>query len=341
MGRVTDEALRVVADGGILEEFAAEAVMDDMMTGETTPAQMGALLMGLRMRGETAPELAGFARSMRRHAAAVDVSRRPVLDTCGTGGDGSHSFNISTVAALVAAGAGATVVKHGNRAATSTSGSADVLEALGVSLDPGPKVLAAMVEEAGFAFLYAQSVHRAMRFAAPVRREMGIRTVFNLLGPLTNPARPERQLLGVYDARYLPLMAEALQRLGVDHAIVVHGDGLDEVTLAGVTQYVRVDGDHLEWGQLTAADLDLPPYPQDAIVGGNPAANAEICRRVLAGDHGPHRDVVLANAGMALWAARLADAPASGVALARTSIDSGRAASVLKRLCQLSVETPS
>ncbi len=339
MGRATEEALKVVADGGILEEFAAEAVMDDMMTGETTPAQMGALLMGLRLRGETAPELAGFARSMRRHAAAVEVSRRPLLDTCGTGGDGSHSFNISTVAALVAAGAGATVVKHGNRAATSTSGSADVLEALGVSLEPGPEVLAAMVEEAGFAFLYAQSVHRAMRFAAPVRREMGIRTIFNLLGPLTNPAGPERQLLGVYDARYLGLMAEALQRLGVDHAIVVHGDGLDEVTLAGVTQYVRVDGDYLESGQLTAADLGLPPYPKDAIVGGSPATNAEICRRVLAGDHGPHRDVVLANAGMALWAARLATTPASGVALARGSIDSGRANAVLERLCQLSRAT--
>ncbi len=340
MGQATAEALRVVADGGILEEFLAESVMDDIMTGETTPAQMGALLMGLRIRGETAAELAGFARSMRRHAATVEVSRRPLLDTCGTGGDGSHSFNISTVAALVAAGAGATVVKHGNRAATSTSGSADVLEALGVSLDPGPEVLAAMLEETGFAFLYAQSVHRAMRFAAPVRREMGIRTVFNLLGPLTNPAGPERQLLGLYDARYLPLMAEALLRLGVDQAIVVHGDGLDEVTLAGVTQYVRVDGDRLESGRLTAADLDLPSHPLDAVVGGSPAANAEICRRVLAGEHGPHRDVVLANAGVALWAARVASSPASGVALARESIDTGRAAWVLERLGQLSSQAP-
>jgi anthranilate phosphoribosyltransferase len=336
MGSAIANALAKLAEGQPLDAALAESVMDEVMGGQATSAQIGAILMALRMRGESAAEISGFARSMRRHAVPVAVARRPLLDTCGTGGDGSHSFNISTVAALVVAGAGVTVAKHGNRSATSKAGSADLLEALGVALSPEATVLSRMIDEAGFGFLFAQSVHTAMRHVAPARRELGVRTVFNLLGPLTNPLQPEYQLIGIFDAARLKLMAEALADLGVDHGVVVHGDGLDEVTVSGVTQWARVDRGQLSFGTWTPEELGVSRYPKSALVGGDAEKNAILCREVLSGENGPYREVVLANAAVALWAARAVDDPRSGVKLAAESIDSGRAEAVLNRIRELS-----
>ncbi len=339
MAITINEILHKLSDRQRLDAVTAEQTMDAIMQGTASPAQIGAVLMALRLRGETAEEISGFARSMRRHATPVVVGRRPLLDTCGTGGDGSHSFNISTVAALVAAGAGATVIKHGNRAASSKSGSADLVEALGIELDPSPELLERMVNEAGFGFLFAQAVHTAMRHAAPVRRELGIRTVFNLLGPLTNPASPEYQVIGVFAPDRLTLMAEALAHLGVDRAVVVHGAGMDEVTLAGTTRYVLVEHGRLTEGEWTPADLGLPRYAKEDVVGGDAYRNAEVCLDVLQGQASPYLDVVLANAGVALWVARLASSPAEGVRCARETVLSGRAARVLATLKALS-ESP-
>ncbi len=332
------KALARLAEGGRLDQTEAERVMDVIMVGEATPAQIGAMLMALRIRGESAEEVSGFARSMRNHAVPVAVPRRPIVDTCGTGGDGSHSFNISTVAALVAAGAGATVVKHGNRGASSKSGSADLLEALGIDLRPEPAILIRMVEETGFGFLFAQSVHTAMRHAAPVRNELGLRTVFNLLGPLTNPASPDYQVIGVFDPDRIALIAQALVHLEVDRAVVVHGDGLDEVTLSGTTQYTLVDRGHLVQGQWTPTTFGLPTYAKAAVQGGDPSVNAAICIRVLAGEPGPYLDVVLANAAVTLFASRIARDLIEGVERARESVVSGRARGVLDQLRKISAE---
>lgn len=341
MSSVIAETLARLADGEHLSAAAAEQVMDAVMAGEASPAQIGAILMALRLRGESAEEISGFARSMRNHALSVLIPRRPVVDTCGTGGDGSHSFNISTAAALVAAGAGATVIKHGNRGASSKSGSADLLEALGIQLNPTRQTWTQMVEETGFGFVFAQSVHTAMRHAGPVRKELGIRTVFNLLGPLTNPASPEYQVIGVFDADRIALMAEALVHLQVDRALVVHGDGLDEVTLSGVTDYALVDGGAIVHGQWTPDSFGLPWYPKAAIRGGEPAFNADICLGILANETSAYSDVVLANASVALLAARMVADLKEGVRLARDAITSGRAAKILQQLQEMSEITHS
>lgn len=330
------DALARLATGESLDMASAEAVMDQIMAGEATPAQIAGVVMAMRVRGETAAEVSGFARSMRRHARAVVVDRRPLLDTCGTGGDGSHSFNISTAAAFVVAGAGVTVAKHGNRGASSKSGSADLLEALKVSLTPDPELFQVMISEAGFGFIFAQSVHPALRHAGPVRRELGVRTIFNVLGPLTNPASPEHQVIGVFDREWIGLVAAALVELDIDQAIVVHGDGLDEVTLSGTSEYARVDRGVITFGIWTPEDFGLMAHPKGAIVGGEARVNAEICLRLLRGEPGPYRDVVLANAAVALWAARKVDNVRQGVELAQQALDSGRALSVLTRLQQLS-----
>ncbi|CAB1129167.1 anthranilate phosphoribosyltransferase [Candidatus Hydrogenisulfobacillus filiaventi] len=330
-------ALAALTEGQRLTEAEAETLMDRIMEGAATPVQIAGILIALRMRGETVEELTGFARAMRRHAAPVAVQRRPVIDTCGTGGDRSFTFNVSTVAALVAAGAGVTVAKHGNRSASSRSGSADLLESLGVNLALPPAVMGELVDEVGFGFLFAQNVHTSMRYAAGPRRELGVRTVFNILGPLTNPVAPEMQLLGVFAADWVEPLAEVLRRLGTRRAMVVHGaGGLDEVSLAGPTRYALVDGDQVRSGELTPEDLGLPRYPVEAMRGGDPAANAAICRRVLAGEAGPHLDMVLANAGVALFVAGAAADPREGVELARASIAGGRARTVLDRLVERS-----
>ncbi|MDA8192721.1 MAG: anthranilate phosphoribosyltransferase [Thermaerobacter sp.] len=332
MSRIVDY-LGPLSEGQPLSEEQARGLMDAIMQGEATSAQIGGILMALRVRGETIDELTGFARAMRAHAVPVRVTRRPLLDTCGTGGDRSQTFNVSTVSALVVAGAGVPVAKHGNRSATSRSGSADLLEALGVDIAQDADRVAALVDEVGFGFLFAQAVHTSMRHVAPARRELGVRTVFNVLGPLTNPADPERQLLGVFDAQWVRPIAEVLQRLGADRAMVVHGHGgLDEVSLSGPTQYGLVDGGEVREGTITPDDLGLPSYPAGSFAGAEPAANAKIAWQVLAGVPGPHLDLVLANAGTALYVGRAAATLREGVELARDAITCGHAAGVLESL---------
>ncbi|MCY0877895.1 MAG: anthranilate phosphoribosyltransferase [Firmicutes bacterium] len=327
-------SLEALSRGELLEEPRAYALMDSIMRGEATPVQLAGILMALRVRGETVDELTGFARAMRDHAVAVPVHSRPLMDTCGTGGDGSQSFNVSTVAAFVVAGAGLKVAKHGNRAATSRSGSADLLEALGVKLFTNPEDVARLIDEVGFGFLFAQSVHTSMRYAGPTRRELGVRTVFNILGPLTNPCAPDYQLVGVFHESWVRPVAEVLGRLGIRKAMVVHGHGgLDEVSLSGPTHYAVVDEGGVTEGVMTPDDLALPKYPPAAFQGGDPAHNAAICRHVLLeGERGPQRDLVVANAGVALYVSGQARTLKEGVQLAEDVINEGRAARVLEAL---------
>lgn len=327
-------SLEALGQGERLTVDQAYQLMDAIMQGQATPAQIGGVLMALRVRGESVDELTGFARAMREHATPIPLATRPVIDTCGTGGDRSFTFNVSTVSALVVAGAGMPVAKHGNRSATSQSGSADLLEALGIPLQTDPEEVAASIAAVGFGFLFAQQVHTSMRHAGPTRKELGVRTVFNVLGPLTNPCAPEYQLLGVFDAALVVPMTEVLNRLGTQRAMVVHGHGgLDEVSLSGPTQYGLVDHGVMSFGTLTLADLGLPSYPAGAFRGGDPAANAQICREILLQRvPGPFRDLVLANAGLALYVSRLAATPFDGVRMAQASIDEGRAAGVLESL---------
>lgn len=336
------DSLEVLGQGAPLELEQAYQLMNAIMQGEATPAQVGGVLMALRVRGETVDELTGFATAMREHATPVAIQTRPVMDTCGTGGDRSFTFNVSTVSAFVVAGAGVRVAKHGNRSATSKSGSADLLEALGIPVQTESHVVSALIEEVGFGFLFAQQVHTSMRHAGQTRRELGVRTVFNVLGPLTNPCAPEYQLLGVFDASFVVPMTEVLNRLGVERAMVVHGHGgLDEVSLSGPTQYGLVDRGVTSFGTLTPDEMGLPTYPPGVFRGGDPSTNAQICRDILYhGVRGPLRDVVLANAGVALYVAGEAALPADGVRLARTSIDSGRAAGVLDALIARVGNTP-
>ncbi len=325
--------LVVLSQGGKLDENEAYALMDAIMNGAATPVQVSGILMALAIRGETVDELTGFARAMRAHATPVQVKTRPVLDTCGTGGDRSFTFNVSTVSAFVAAGCGVHVAKHGNRSATSKSGSADLLEALGIRINQSPGEVARLVDEVGFGFLFAQQMHTSMKFAAQPRKELGVRTVFNLLGPLTNPAHPEYQLLGVFSESWVRPVTEVMSRLGLKRAVVVYGSGgLDEVSLSGPTLYGLTEGDSVQFGQWEPSDLGLPSYPKEAFRGGDPAINAKICYEVLQGQPGPYLDIVLANTGVSLYACGAADSPQSGVALARESITSGQARGVVEEL---------
>jgi anthranilate phosphoribosyltransferase len=277
------------------------------------------------MKGETADEITGMARVMREKSSRIDVDG-DLLDTCGTGGDGSGSFNVSTAAAFVAAGAGARIAKHGNRAMTSQSGSADVLEALGARIDLTPEQVKACIEGVGFGFMFAQAFHPAMKFVAPLRREIGIRTVFNLLGPLTNPAGASRQVLGVPRVDLVETVAAALQRLGSAHALVVHGeDGLDEVSIAGPTQVAELVDGGIRRYTIAPADAGLAPQDIAGVAGGSPNENAQALTLVLEGTPGPLRDFVLINAGVALVAADLAANLKDGVRMAAESIDSGAA----------------
>lgn len=338
MSQTIRESLDLLSGGHYLDDQQAYRLMDAIMAGEATPAQIGGVLMALRVRGESVEELTGFARAMRDHATPIPAQHRPLIDTCGTGGDRSFTFNVSTVSAFVVAGTGLHVAKHGNRSATSKSGSADLLEALGVSLTVEPDRVAALIDDVGFGFLFAQNVHASMRHAGPVRRELGVRTVFNLLGPLTNPSAPEYQLLGVYGAEWVRPLAEVLGRLGVRRAMVVHGHGgLDEVSLSGPTRYSLVDGGAVSDGEFTPEQLGLPTYPPGSFVGGEPAVNAAICREILAsGAGGAYLDMVLANAGVALFVGERVASPEDGVALARAVIKDGRAVAMLERLIQAS-----
>jgi len=325
---------RVVA-GIDLTAAETEVAMAAIMDGEATPAQVSAFLVGLRMKGETAEELLGAARAMRSRVAAVEAPPGPVLDTCGTGGDGAHTFNISTAAAIVAAACGVKVAKHGNRSVSSRCGSADVLEALGVNLALPPDILSKALSEIGIAFLFAPNLHPAMRHAAGPRREIGIRTVFNLLGPLTNPAGATHQLVGVYDQSRVEQVAETLGSLGARRALVVHGDpGLDEISICGPTLVAQWDEAGLRTYTVTPEELGIQPAPVDALRGGDAAHNAALLRGVLTGEPGPLRDAVLVNAGAALVAAGAAEDVREGVTLAAQAVDSGRAMATLEALVE-------
>jgi len=330
------DALDRVVRGGDLDMETARAVMDRVMEGAATPAQIGAMLAALRTKGETVDELAGMVSSMRDHATPVHLDVDAV-DTCGTGGDGSGTFNISTAAAFVVAGAGCPVAKHGNRAASSRCGSADVLEALGVAIALPPDGVRRCVEEANIGFLFAAAFHPAMRHAAAVRSELGIRTVFNVLGPLANPARVRYQSLGVGDPALAGVMARVLHRLGLRRALVFAGpDGIDELGLAGPARCHDVSLDGVRDFDLDPRSLDLPHAPLAALRGGDAGENAARIRAILGGEPGPGRDVVVLNAAAALVAAERTPGFAEGLEQAREAIDSGSARRCLDDLVRVS-----
>ena len=325
--------LRRVLEGGELSRAQARAVMTAIADGEGTPAQLGAFLAALRLRGERYEELVGFAQVMRKKLVAVRVPRGPLLDTCGTGGDGHGTFNISTTAAFVAAGAGAVVAKHGNRGVSSKCGSADVLEALGVRTELTAAQAARCVATAGIGFLFAPAFHPAMKALAPIRRELGVRTVFNALGPMSNPAKPRRQLMGVYAESLLEPVARALGELGSVRALVVRSqDGLDELSLGAPTLVADWDGRRVRRYSVDARSLGLRRAPIRALAGGDARLNAKLSLEVLSGRRGPRRDVVALNAAAALVAAGLAADLKRGLQLANQSLESGRAMGALEAL---------
>jgi anthranilate phosphoribosyltransferase len=320
--------------GEDLTDEQAHSMMERMMSGAATVVETTAYLTLLAQKGETVQELYGSARAMRSFAVSLQTSG-PVLDTCGTGGDHSGSFNISTAAAIVAAAGGCKVAKHGNRAASSQTGSADVLAALGVPLDLSPEQSAACLEDVGFCFLFAQSYHPAMKHVAPIRRELGYRTVFNMLGPLTNPAHPEMQVIGAPSADIARKMAHALALLGTRHALVVHSlDGLDELSVSAPTRVYEVLNDRVRTYDTSPEAVGLARYGRDEIKGGDAAYNADLIRNIFQGKRGATRDVVAFNAGAALYLCDKADDLATGVQLACELIDSGAAASALDRIMQ-------
>jgi anthranilate phosphoribosyltransferase len=324
-------ALGAVVDGRTLSLDEARDAMGSVMDGEATPALLAALLVALRMRGETVDELAGFATAMRDRVTRVDAPEG-IVDTCGTGGDNSGTFNISTAAALVVAGTGVPVAKHGNRAITSRSGSADVLDALGVRIDHDAASAGVALRELGFAFLFAATFHPAMKHAGPTRREIGVRTAFNLLGPLTNPAGARRQVIGVADPLAAPRMAAVLHRLGVDRAFVVGGAGIDELPLDGSGTIHDVSAEGVSERAVDAVALGLPRASNVKLAGGSPEENATIIEAILRGEPGARRDVVVLNAAAGLVVAGVADDLEGGIDRAALTIDSGLALELLGRL---------
>jgi anthranilate phosphoribosyltransferase len=329
------KAISALVSGQSLTMDQAAQVMEEIMEGKVTPAQFGAFVTALRLKGETVEEIAGLARTMRAKAIPVKASG-PVVDTCGTGGDGSATFNISTTAAFVVAGAGLKVAKHGNRAMSSQSGSADVLEALGVKIDLTAQQVEKCLEEVGIGFMFAPAFHPAMKYAAAPRREIGIRTVFNILGPLTNPARANSQVLGTADGSLLEKMALVLKNLGCSHALVVHGeDGLDEVTNTAKTQICELKDGQIKSSTVSPEDFGLPRASPDSLNGGTAEQNAARLRSVLSGVSGPAKDVVLMNAGAALLAGDRVASLESGIDLAREAVDNGRALAKLEELIKL------
>jgi anthranilate phosphoribosyltransferase len=331
------EALDRLLGGEDLSRGEARDVMDQIMRGEATPAQIGAFLAALRMKGEGVEEVAGFAEAMRAHVLPVRPEREDVIDTAGTGGDGARTLNISTAAALVAAAAGAGVAKHGNRAVSSASGSADVLEALGFSLELEPEAIAESIDRLGFGFLFAPLHHPAMRHAGPVRRELATRTVFNILGPLTNPAGVRGQVVGVYSAALVPTIAGVLAALGARRAIVVHGaGGIDELSPAGPNLLCEVVLGEIRETRMDPAELGVPRCRPEDLAGGTPVENAEAIQAIFAGAPGPKRDAVLLNAAAALVVAELAEDLAEGLAGAIRALDSGAAAERLEELARFS-----
>lgn len=332
------DAIKAIVVGRDLSQDEAAAVMEQVMSGEATPAQIAAFLTGLHIKGETDAEIAGMAEIMRAKAVRV-YHDGPVLDTCGTGGDSANTFNISTAAAFVAAGAGATVAKHGNRAMSSKCGSADVLEGLGVNIELDAEGVTRCLHDAGIGFMFAQKFHPAMRYVGPIRREIGIRTVFNVLGPLTNPAHAEYQVLGVASAALAEKLARALSRMGSRHALVVHGtDGVDELSLSAPSLIWEVRaGAEPQRQEITPEELGLERAERSTILGGSVADNVEIVRGILSGElSGPRRDIVLLNAAAALVAAEQAENMIEGIAAARATIESGAATLRMEQMVRAS-----
>lgn len=332
------EAIARVVDGYALTPEEAEAVMREILAGSPTPSQFGALMVALRMKGETPEELAGFAGAMRANVTRV-TTPTPVVDTCGTGGDGAQTFNISTVAALAVAAAGQPVAKHGNRAMGSQCGSADVLEGLGVNIQLGPDRVAASIAATDFGFMFAPLYNPSMRFASPLRREIGVRTAFNLLGPLTNPAFARHQLLGVPNYTSGEKLSQVLALLGTTHALVVCGEGsMDELTLTGASEVWEVRQGAVQRYAVTPEDFGMQRCPRSALRGGDVATNVAIMRRVLNGEAGPLLDVVLLSAGAALYAADAVPTIQEGIARARTAIISGAGTTTLERVIAFGAE---
>jgi len=322
----------LVQGKNLTRDMAAEA-MRTLMQGEATQAQIGAFLVALHMKGETVEEITGFAETMRAMATRVETRRRPLVDTCGTGGDHSGTFNISTAAAFVVAGAGLAVAKHGNRSATSKCGSADVLEALGVNIGAAPEQVGKCIDEVGIGFLFARALHSAMKHVAGARSELRIRTVFNILGPLTNPAGATGQAMGVFDAKLVEPLAHVLANLGCRHAFVVAGsDGLDELTLAGPSLVAEAFGGEVKTYEISPNGFGLQQASQETLLGGDASRNAALLRSVLEGARGPHRDIVVLNAAAAIMAGEGALDWASGIQAAQGSIDSGAALTKLEAL---------
>jgi anthranilate phosphoribosyltransferase len=338
--RVVTAALDSVASGHDLSADQTAEVLREIMAGEVAQTQIAGFLMALRTKGETVDELTGLASAMRGLALRVHARAENLLDTAGTGG-GRRSFNVSTTAALVAAGAGCFVAKHGNRSATSLSGSADLLEALGARIDLEPEAVARCIDEAGFGFMFAPAHHRATRTVVGVRSELAVRTIFNFLGPLTNPAGASRQLIGVSDGRYLERMAGALAQLGVDRALVVAAeDGLDEISASAPTRIVEVNGTEISAYTVSPQELGVHSADGEPSPGGTPQENAAIARAVLDGEPGGARDLTLINAGAAIYAAGAAASIADGVELARAVVDDGRAKLALERFVAATHELP-
>ncbi len=326
--------IRDLQAGHEISGAAAETVFGAIMQGEATQAQIAAILTGLSIRGESAAVVAGAARAMRAAATNITPQATGLIDTCGTGGDGAKTFNISTAVSLVVAACGVPVAKHGNRAMSSKSGAADVLDALGVNLDISPEQVAACIDATGIGFLFAQKLHPAMKYAGPVRRELGVRSVFNLLGPLTNPANAEYQVLGVFAQDKLELVAGALAKLGTTRALIVHGrDGLDEITTTDITDAILVQaGQEPVHFEIDPEAFGMPYSVPEALAGDDAATNAAILKHIFAGQSGAGRDIVLLNAGAALWVAGKVDGIGAGIALAANSIDSGKVQSTLDAL---------
>ncbi len=335
---VLTAAIDTLASRRDLTRAQAAAVLQQIMGGEASEVQIAAVLIALRTKGETEDEVAGLAETMRRLATPVRPERTDLVDTAGTGG-GRTTFNVSTTAALIAAGAGCAVAKHGNRSATGLSGSADVLEALGARLDVSPDGVARAIDQTGFGFMFAPAHHAATRHVVPVRKALGVRTIFNLLGPLTNPAGARRQLVGVSDPAALDLVAGALARLDTDRALVVSSaDGLDELSTSGPTHVVEVEGDTLSRYVVEPADVGIALAPHEALAGGTPQENAVIVRSILSGEPGPRRDIALLNGGAAIYAAGRADTLAEGVDAARAAVDGGGAERALDAYLALTAE---
>lgn len=331
------DILHKVVDGHDLSEDEMVSIMTQVMEGKVDRSLLGAFLTALRMKGETVAEISGAARVMRQKAEPLNIPVDGVVDTCGTGGDGANTFNISTTAAFVVAGAGIPVAKHGNRAVSSRSGSADVLKCLGVNIEADKSIVERCVEMAGIGFLFAPTLHKAMKHAADVRRELGFRTVFNLLGPLTNPAGVKAQVVGVFDSKWTSPLANVLKTLGTRHAFVVHGeDGLDEITLTCNTKISELNNQEIKDYYLDPTELGFDYCSEQDLKGGSAEDNATILRELLDGKGGPKRDIVLLNAAAAIIAAGKADGFKMGIEIAKKSINSGGARQKLKDLCRLS-----